>query len=286
LMAFYFGKLPPYINLTLQSMGGNPGTDWIIFTDQEIGPLPSNVTAHHYTFESFRDLVKDRLGLPIEVPRPYKLADTRPAFGHIFADMLTRYDFWGCCDLDVIFGHFPTFLTAEVTEANDKLLHRGALSLYRNTPEDCQWYLTEGHGMSFKEAMSKPSIQYWDEWVGIIPITRGLGVPTWDGDPATLDICAKSYFPMANNHKVRGSRFYWDRGHLFEEQPGGQVREALYMHLQKRPMRAPYDINLNAERFYIYGNRFSTCRESVATLSDAVGFVHFHRSRLDKSLRQ
>ena len=50
----------------------------------------------------------------------------------MFADELAGYDFWGHCDLDVVFGRVRDHLPAEAFEA-DKVLVQGNFALYRNT---------------------------------------------------------------------------------------------------------------------------------------------------------
>jgi hypothetical protein len=71
---------------------------------------------------------------------PYKLCDFKPAYGFLFEKHLTGYDFWGHCDLDIIFGDIRAFMTHELLENYDVISSRhdyvtGSFALYKNTPE-------------------------------------------------------------------------------------------------------------------------------------------------------
>jgi len=49
----------------------------------------------------------------INVKQPYKLCDFKPTYGIVFSDYLIDFDFWGYCDLDIIFGQIRSFVTEE-----------------------------------------------------------------------------------------------------------------------------------------------------------------------------
>jgi hypothetical protein len=292
MFGFYFvGPLPPYFPLTLKSMAANPEVSWTLFTDQATPATPPNVLVERYSFEEFRLLIERAFDFPMVIPRPYKVADVRPAFGHLFADRIRDADFWGYFDLDVIFGRISHFFTDEVAANFDKLLQRGAFCAFRNTPEVREWFLQEGHGQTFREAMTNPAIQYWDEWTGINRIVDGLGAKTWmgewnDGKSVTFDIAANHYWPRANYAETKRPVFYYENDRLFEESVADQRREGLYMHLQKRPMRTLSPALLEENRVYIRGDRFSAKRMPRYWLTDALGFLRFWGARLDKSARQ
>ena len=44
------------------------------------------------------------------VNSPYKLCDYKPVYGLIFDEDLQDYDFWGHCDVDLIFGDIRKFI--------------------------------------------------------------------------------------------------------------------------------------------------------------------------------
>lgn len=135
----YFGKLPWYFPWFLHSCRANPSVDFFIITDDpgfdSLGP--SNVFFVNKSLGDIKQLVKDKLQLPISIDHGYKLCDFRPAFGIIFSEYLVDYDFWGHTDIDVVFGNIRTFITDEVLWEYDVISTRpeyisGFFALYRN----------------------------------------------------------------------------------------------------------------------------------------------------------
>ena len=131
----FFGPLPPHLPLVLRSMAANPDVSWLLMTDQRVTGAPPNVTVQMWSFEDLVTRIRDFFDFEVSLEEPYKLCDFRPAFGAIFAEELAGYDFWGHCDLDLIFGRIRDHLPAVAFEA-DKVLFNGNFSLYRNTEAD------------------------------------------------------------------------------------------------------------------------------------------------------
>ena len=48
---------------------------------------------------------------PISLERPYKLCDYKPSYGEVFKDELAGYDFWGNCDIDLVWGNIKKNFT-------------------------------------------------------------------------------------------------------------------------------------------------------------------------------
>ena len=142
LIVVWFGKWPLWFPAFLQSCKFNPDIDWLLFTDCPAPPASSveNVKFIPFSTEQFNSLASDKLNHPINIKRPYKVCDFRPAYGVIFKDFLNEYDFWGYCDIDVIWGDISRFVTSEmlskysiITSKKDKIA--GHFSLFRNTQE-------------------------------------------------------------------------------------------------------------------------------------------------------
>lgn len=114
----YFGKLPWYFNLFLKSCETNSTIDFLIFLNEEvIREVPENVKIIYFTLEKFNFLASEKLNLDINIKSGYKLCDLKPAYGIIFQDYLNKYDFWGVCDIDLVFGRIREFM-------NDDLLNK------------------------------------------------------------------------------------------------------------------------------------------------------------------
>lgn len=101
----YFGKWPEWIELYFFSCGRNPMVDFIFYTDC---PLPKhqykNTIFHQCTFEEYKKLVGERLGIDYSIKKAYKLTDLKPFLGAVHKYELKSYDFWGFGDLDLVYG--------------------------------------------------------------------------------------------------------------------------------------------------------------------------------------
>jgi len=51
------------------------------------------------------------LGFEVDIESEYKLCDFKPAYGLIFSEHFKDYDFWGYCDIDIIFGNIRAYMT-------------------------------------------------------------------------------------------------------------------------------------------------------------------------------
>src|SRR5690242_7186554 len=100
----YFGERPSYMPLVVRSMAGNPDVEWLLLTDAPVPDAPPNVTVRLCGFEDLAERFRSSFDFPISLEQPYKLCDFRPAFGQVFRSELAGCDFWGHCDLDLVFG--------------------------------------------------------------------------------------------------------------------------------------------------------------------------------------
>ena len=99
----YFGKFPKGFQFWLLSCKCNPSIDWLIFTDDKTPyDYPENVKVTYWTFNQMKKKAQAIYDFQIFLERPYKLCDFKPAYGEIFADELKNYDFWGHCDIDLV----------------------------------------------------------------------------------------------------------------------------------------------------------------------------------------
>lgn len=134
----YFGKWPRGFDIFLKTCAGNPTVHFLFFTDAEPpGRLPGNLVFKPFRLDDLKALSSKKLGMNVAVKTPYKVCDLRPAFGVIFEEYLQDFDFWGYCDLDVVFGNLRHFLTEEVFSTYDVIATRkeyvsGHFTLYRN----------------------------------------------------------------------------------------------------------------------------------------------------------
>lgn len=134
---FFGNKWPSYFQYFLAGCKSNPTISFLFLTNLEIPDKPANVTVVRMTLADFNKTVSSKLGFEVNILEPYKLCDFKPAYGKIFEDHLQSFDFWGYCDIDLVFGNIRNFITAELLTNYEVLSARieypvGFFTLYRN----------------------------------------------------------------------------------------------------------------------------------------------------------
>ncbi len=134
----YFGLLPPWFSLFIQSCRVNKHLHFFIFSDsQTINFKSDNIQFIHQTYEDFFLLIKNKLNINTRFYNPYKLCDYKPAFGFLFQEYLKDFDYWGYCDNDLVLGDtYDTLLPLiqsnyDVISTNEYFLS-GSFCLFRN----------------------------------------------------------------------------------------------------------------------------------------------------------
>ena len=111
IIGVYFGKFPEYFDLWLKSAKYNRNVDFLIFTDQKMKVNIQNIRFIEITIQDMEKLASKKLEIEINLKRPYKCCDYKPVYGIIFEDYIKKYEFWGHCDFDMIFGDILSFVT-------------------------------------------------------------------------------------------------------------------------------------------------------------------------------
>lgn len=242
----YFGKFHSYFQLWLNSCECNPTIDWLVFTDDTRSfKYPSNVHVTFTNLAAIKEKAESKLGFPIKLDKSYKLCDLKVAYGVIFNEELRSYDFWGFCDIDLIFGDIRKFVTDDILQKNDRIFQWGHCSIFRNVPEvnyffkykvdgvfDYERVLQSPYSFSYDEVCQSGRIfnkyystTYYKEWYWFdIDVPSDLFLPSCSMPGAPMVPSIFNY----RNGKLYG--YYFDKNHLIE-------REYLYVHFQKRQMK-------------------------------------------------
>ena len=130
----YYGEFPNYFPAWLNSCRQNPSVDFLIFTDNspDCYSVPSNVQFIHMSFNELRSLIQRQFEFKICLGRPYKLCDYKPVYGIALHHWLAEYDFWGHCDIDLLWGNIRQFFTDDLLDKYDRICNQGHCSIYRN----------------------------------------------------------------------------------------------------------------------------------------------------------
>lgn len=274
----YFGEFKNYFQLFLNSCANNPTINWLIFTDSDQAYFyPDNVKKIKMNFDEFALLVRKNFDFEIELDKPYKLCDFKPAYGEILSDYLKEYDFWGYCDCDMIFGNIRHFLTDEILKNYDKIFSRGHLSLYKNTKEINEFYRKQ-KVIDYKKIFTSSQSYAFDEWPGVSGIWEKLGKDYFDelcmddirvgfdGFRLTKEIsgCLSPYHSKNSNEFLK----YKKMKYIYYDMHNGILKrrwfndkcelseEILYVHFQKRNMKIKVNNLIQVKEYYIIDDSF------------------------------
>lgn len=238
IIACYFGKLPIYFNLWKQSCETNDTIDFLFITDQDVESTSNNFIVKKMQIFQLQDLIRKTLYMQAaKLKYPYKICDFRPAFGLIFEKELKNYDFWGHCDLDVIFGDLRQFFTEEVLIKYQKILKNGNLSLYKNQENMNRLFMKNGAIYSFNKVFSSDENYAFDEFTGINKIIRLNNIPIYEEEIyADIDPKYKS-FKMCNLKNYYNQIFVYEYGKVFIYYLENDIlkkKEISHIHFQKK----------------------------------------------------
>lgn len=270
----YFGTFPNYFQLFLNSCKTNETIDWLIVTDNtENYQYPQNVKVVRMEFSDLQKGIRRLFDFEVAIDKPYKLCDLRPAYGYIFSEYITGYDYWGHGDCDLIYGDLRKFLTSEVL-SYDKVFDLGHLSLYRNLKEMNEMFMKPLDGVEYyKKVFSSPLPFNFDERFldrkNINQIIRNEGYSIFD-KTLCADIGRLNRFNLIVDGKSepvdKTSLFVWNNGKLVRfQKKNAEVmsREYLYIHMQKRKMKVELKDEVNATVYKIIPNVFEDLEVSV-----------------------
>ncbi len=262
----YFGKLPDNFQIWLNSCAYNPDVNCLIFTDDRTSyEYPSNVQVVLADFSSLKSRIQKLYDFQISLDSAYKLCDYKVAYGEIFTEELHGFDFWGFCDVDLIFGRIRNFITDDILSCSDKILSRGHFTLFRNTPEINQIYRSAVKDrLIYKEVFSDPQSRFFDEWSpnGINQLFIASQARFYDPIIfSDIYIARYGFYPyqlMIQKKEMHNSIYLWDQGVLtrfYVVRDELKSYEDLYAHFQKRHLTIP-DSARQAKRLLIFPNQY------------------------------
>ena len=281
----YYGNWPNYFNLFLKSYENNHKSLDICFITDIAPPTnyPSNVRFVNYTFNDLLDLIIKKTEINVPQIIPYKLCDFRPAYGLIFDELIKGYNFWGYCDIDLIYGDQSLFLTKEVLENNDIISFKkghlqGPFTIYRNTEHINNLFKTGGH---YKKVFSNPDYCSFDEfgpdcfYVNIRSKSEVIPLPDDNISVIAFKEEIKGNLRIYNEQNIRedlskSEVLVYDNGRLYDNKTG---KDYFFFHwvLDKRNIwfRYPKWVNSPPDKYYITCSGFyssvSICKLNFLT---------------------
>lgn len=261
LINVYFGKLPNYFPLWLKSVEKNPTIDFLIVTDDKTKyNYPKNVIVIYDNFNNIKNRFDCIFDFNNVLDSPYKLCEYKPFYNLIFEDIVKKYDFWGYCDLDLIFGDIRKFLSEDIFNNYKKIYNRGHMTIYKNTKEvndiisskelfvDCYNYI---------EALTTRYVCHFDEGYGVSKIFDYLKINQYNkvdcADINQKKYCFNNLF--REDLKEQKGIYKWENGKLFFINEKNKETEIIYAHFQKRNMDLDEEV-LEKNVFFAIPNKF------------------------------
>lgn len=247
----YFGKFPNYFSLWYESAKQNHTVDFLFITDHDEMKSDANIHVLKMSFCELVDRIQKLFSFKISLKNPYKLVDYKCAYGEIFQEYLESYDFWGYCDVDLIFGNIRFFINDDILGNYQKINMHGHFSLYANNKEMRLLYKRQYKDIiDYRSVYKSDYIWHFDEYPGISNIVKKSGIKWIDIEKyADLDWTRNRFVKVYDHSLKQGDSpdieqgFFYKDGKLFNliVSPKGndifEKQEIMYVHLQKRKMK-------------------------------------------------
>lgn len=295
----WIGVFPDNFPIWFESASMNPTIDFYIVTDQNTNRYhASNITFINMSLKGIKSKLEEKTGIRITLKTAYKLCDYKPLWSVLIGDKLADYDFWGHCDLDVVFGDIRRFITDELLEQYDRVFDCGYLIIYRNNEEMNELYRIsndkDNMAYPFKCVARTNWACYFDEYMG-------MSILVWKYKRPLIDQLTEKYIQdfdwkrLEFKSYITGKTFifHWKNGKLYrigvdedgrivgEEHPNYQCNEILLVHIQKRKMNISLDMNSKADLndYWIYPNCYTKERptEPLYTVEEKIAYADFIR---------
>jgi hypothetical protein len=243
----YFGQWPEWINLFVESCKWNPGVHWRLYTDcGEPENKADNVHYTHLSFDDYKALVRERLGILFDPPDPYRLCDLKPCLAYIHEQDVDGFQFFGYGDVDVVYGNISVFYTDDVLARFNVLSTHperlsGHFAVLRNTHTFRRAFV---HIPNYRALLEQPHHLGMDEnhftAVFFPPANRLRGFrrmidyfhPCRRGllfrERYSTVLSPRGWHDGTMNYP---QKWYWRRGRLTNESDG--EREFLYLHFMR-----------------------------------------------------
>lgn len=233
----YFGTCPNYYSLWENSAIFNKNFNFLIFTDNDGFKDNKNIKVIKTSLKEISKLATEKIGVNIDIKKPYKLCDFKPTYGLIFEDYIKEYDFWGYCDMDLVFGKLDDFLNDSIFEKNDVILNLGHMTLYKNNEKNKYLFKKNGSIYGYDLVLTSEENYAFDEMSGMHLIFKKENIkPFLDIPIADIDRRVKKY-NLDGNKNYKKQFFYYKNGEIKRKYISkNKIYEDkfIYLHFQKR----------------------------------------------------
>jgi hypothetical protein len=104
LIQLWLGEIPDYFWYHYETTKNLIGFNFILFTDQKIKLNSKNYTVINTTKEEIELKISGKLNREIKIKNNKKTCDLKASFGDLFEEYVNGYEYFGCYDIDTLFG--------------------------------------------------------------------------------------------------------------------------------------------------------------------------------------
>lgn len=241
----YFGKFPNMFPFWLESCKLNTSIDFLIVTDQHITMVAPNIHIWNTTLSEIKKRIEKITGISVWLEKPYKLCDFRPLFGKIFETYTSKYEFWGYCDCDLIFGNIRYFLTEKILTNYDYILGWGHFHIQRTIDPKFEkvWKTARSlwDNINWENVFQSKRNEWFDElpygvsgrYYELFPNKCWMGYKNNHAcfeSPTSSYLIFRSFF---NDYKLwknwKGFQNHLNRLPFLKREPGGDLNNIIYL---------------------------------------------------------
>lgn len=273
----WIGKIPEYFKMWEYSCSKNPDYDFLIFTDHPQNSKFQNIKFIKFSLNDFNEIATQKLNIEISVKKPYKLCDFRPAYGLIFEDYLKKYDFWGHCDIDQIFGTIRNFINDDILNNYNKINKNGHFVLYKNTKKMNNLFKEEGSLFNYIEVFKSNENFAFDEYTGINMIIKRNNIECfYINEFADIDKATKRYIcKNHSNYKYQLYKYYDGKIFKIYYDNGIREKEMMYLHFQKKIPKMNFE---SMDKCIVIGYK-SFCNMNDNITKNTINSINGHENK-------
>ncbi len=225
----YFGKWPLWFDAFLVSVAKNPSVHWFCPTDCD---LPQQYSKNISFFKTTLQELNIKVNSIVEahVPlTPRKFCDLKPAYGDIFKKEVKDYDFWGICDMDIIWGDIRAFISNDILDNYDIISSRnqaisGHFTLFKNNDVVNGLY---SRLPNYKQLFEHKKFQWTDEVVLTEFIKFNIGFKSLNLKVYWDTILCNAENGRDSHQEYYLDRWQWQNGKILNTKKN---QEVMYLH--------------------------------------------------------
>lgn len=168
LIQVWLGPIPDYFwyhYLTTKDLN----VDFLFVTDQNLNLKSKNYKVLKTTKAEIEQSLSYLLSVDFKIKTNKKTCDLKSCLGHLLESYIQNYDYFGCYDIDTLFGDFDKFISNDLGKYDfisigDERYHNrlsGPFILFKNTKEIRELYISQ----EFIDCFDNENVECFEEHV-------------------------------------------------------------------------------------------------------------------------